>query len=242
MSKSGINIKIIFIVTSVNKFTVPPLRTLRIPERKTCLPIEKPGGCNLNWILPDTWGQATEFLTAESSGCYYFKSERSGCFSYWPAVPRCAEESTAIWNCCTNNGNWQFEGNLNPLVTIVIIATEVLDFVCGACFGIWEVVSWPCILSQAGTEKFGCQQWNKSFWWWLISHSVLRGVGLEARIYCSTFLWWPEYLSGHQIFKMFSTLGLKICTIHKICHVWMDSLVSDRRRLAVCIKCTIVAD
>ena len=46
MSKLGINIKIIFIVTSVNKFTVPPLRTLRIPERKTCLPIEKPGGCN----------------------------------------------------------------------------------------------------------------------------------------------------------------------------------------------------
>jgi hypothetical protein len=31
-------------VTSVNKFTVPPLRTLRIPERKTCLPIEYPGG------------------------------------------------------------------------------------------------------------------------------------------------------------------------------------------------------
>ena len=45
MSKPGINIKIIFIVTSVNKFTVPPLRTLRIPERKTCLPTEKPGGC-----------------------------------------------------------------------------------------------------------------------------------------------------------------------------------------------------
>ena len=44
MSKPGINIKTIFIVTSVNKFTVPPLRTLRIPERKTCLPIEKPGG------------------------------------------------------------------------------------------------------------------------------------------------------------------------------------------------------
>ena len=44
MSKLGINIKTIFIVTSVNKFTVPPLRTLRIPERKTCLPIEKPGG------------------------------------------------------------------------------------------------------------------------------------------------------------------------------------------------------
>jgi len=45
-------------VTSVNKFTVPPLRTLRIPERKTCLPIEKPGGCNLQtsefvvYILP----------------------------------------------------------------------------------------------------------------------------------------------------------------------------------------------
>ena len=55
MSKPAINIKIIFIVTSVNKFTVPPLRTLRIPERKTCLPIEKPGGCNhqshpLHWI------------------------------------------------------------------------------------------------------------------------------------------------------------------------------------------------
>ena len=47
MSKPGFNIKIIFIVTSVNKFTVPPLRTLRIPERKTCLPIEKPGGCIL---------------------------------------------------------------------------------------------------------------------------------------------------------------------------------------------------
>ena len=45
MSKPGINIKTIFIVTSVNKFTVPPLRTLRIHERKTCLPIEKPGGC-----------------------------------------------------------------------------------------------------------------------------------------------------------------------------------------------------
>ena len=45
MSKPGINIKIIFIVTSFNKFTVLPLRTLRIPERKTCLPIEKPGGC-----------------------------------------------------------------------------------------------------------------------------------------------------------------------------------------------------
>ena len=48
MSKPGINIKIIFIVTSVNKCTVPPLRTLRIPERKTCLPIEKPGGCNIH--------------------------------------------------------------------------------------------------------------------------------------------------------------------------------------------------
>ena len=47
MSKPEINIKIIFIVTSVNKFTVPPLRTLKIPERKTCLPIEKPGGCKL---------------------------------------------------------------------------------------------------------------------------------------------------------------------------------------------------
>ena len=47
MSKPEINIKIIFIVTSVNKFTVPPLRILRIPERKTCLPIEKPGGCIL---------------------------------------------------------------------------------------------------------------------------------------------------------------------------------------------------
>ena len=52
MSKPGINIKIIFIVTSVNKFTVPPLRTLRIPERKTCLPIEKPGGCNTNVAIP----------------------------------------------------------------------------------------------------------------------------------------------------------------------------------------------
>ena len=51
MSKPGINIKIIFIVTSVNKFTVPPLRTLRVPERKTCLPIEKPGGCKLNLLF-----------------------------------------------------------------------------------------------------------------------------------------------------------------------------------------------
>ena len=51
MSKPGINIEIIFIVTSVNKFTVPPLRTLRIPERKTCLPIEKPGGCSV--MIPE---------------------------------------------------------------------------------------------------------------------------------------------------------------------------------------------
>ena len=51
ISKPGINIKIIFIVTSVNKFTVPPLRTLRIPERKTCLPIEKPGGCNFQQLM-----------------------------------------------------------------------------------------------------------------------------------------------------------------------------------------------
>ena len=60
MSKPGINIKIIFIVTSVNKFTVLPLRTLRIHERKTCLPIEKPGGCSSKLTFaPVAWNYVT---------------------------------------------------------------------------------------------------------------------------------------------------------------------------------------
>jgi len=62
MSKPGINIKTIFIVTSVIKFTVPPLRTLRIPERKTCLPIEKPGGCNLLYECDEFHATAKRFL------------------------------------------------------------------------------------------------------------------------------------------------------------------------------------
>jgi hypothetical protein len=153
---------------------------------------------HLNWILPDTWGQATEFPRAESSGCYYFKRERSSYFFYRHAVPHCSEERTAIWNCCTNNGNWQFEGNLNALVTIVVIATEVLDFVYGAHFGTWEIVSWPCILSQTGTEKFRYQQWCKSFWMvvdfplslkrsWLGSQNILFHLSLVTRIFV-----WPS--------------------------------------------------
>ena len=35
---------LILIVTSVNNITVPPLRTLRFPERKTCRQIERRGG------------------------------------------------------------------------------------------------------------------------------------------------------------------------------------------------------